>query len=97
MKAGERGESPPGTTDEIAAQAAEEILGPNPFVGLRPQDVLAAAGQIGAQAFRQPALVLEQEAALARDLLSVLSGDAKLAPMPGDKRFRESAPRDTPV
>jgi polyhydroxyalkanoate synthase len=96
MKAGERNESAPSAPDEIAAQAAEEILGPNPFIGLRPQDILAAAGQIGAQAFRQPALVLEQEAALARDLLSVLSGNAKLAPLPGDKRFMDSAWRDNP-
>jgi polyhydroxyalkanoate synthase len=44
MTAGERDESPLGAPDEVAAQAAEEILGPNPFVGLRPQDVLAAAG-----------------------------------------------------
>ena len=51
-------------TDDLAASAAEGMLGPNPFVGLRPSDILATAQQIGAQALRQPALVLEQEAAL---------------------------------
>jgi polyhydroxyalkanoate synthase len=96
MKAGERSQTPPGAPDEVAAQAAEEILGPNPFIGLRPQDILAAAGQIGAQALRQPALVLEQEATLARDLLSVLSGNANLPVAQGDKRFADSAWRDNP-
>jgi poly[(R)-3-hydroxyalkanoate] polymerase subunit PhaC len=85
-----------GAPDEIAARAAEEMLGPNPFIGLRPQDILEAARQIGAQALRQPTLVLEQEAALARELLSVLAGNAKLAPPQGDKRFADSAWRDNP-
>jgi len=51
-----------GASDDVAAKAAEEILGPNPFVGLRPRDVLATAGTVGAQAVKQPLLLLEQEA-----------------------------------
>jgi polyhydroxyalkanoate synthase len=94
MKHGERDPTQPDAPDEVSAQAAEQILGPNPFIGLRPQDIFAAARQIGEQAFRQPALVLEQEAALARDLLSVLAGNATLSPLPGDKRFADSAWRD---
>ena len=94
MKTGERDQTPPDAPDEVSAQAAEQILGPNPFIGLRPQDILAAARQIGEQALRQPALVLEQEGALARELLSVLAGNAKLAPPPGDKRFTDSAWRE---
>src|SRR5256885_2897796 len=96
MNRGESRGPPLGAPDEIAARASEEILGPNPFVGLRPQDIFAAAHQIGAQALRQPTLVLEQEAALARELLSVLSGNAKLDPPQGDKRFTDSAWRDNP-
>jgi polyhydroxyalkanoate synthase len=77
--------------DDIAACAAEGMLGPNPFVGLRPRDIMAAAQQIGAQALRQPALLVEQEAALARDLMAVLSGKADCAPPQGDKRFTDPA------
>ncbi|HEX4599328.1 MAG TPA: alpha/beta fold hydrolase [Burkholderiaceae bacterium] len=94
MKTGQRDQAPPAAPDEVSAQAAEQILGPNPFIGLRPQDIFAAARQIGEQALRQPALVLEQEAALARELLSVLAGNARLSPLPGDKRFTDSAWRD---
>ena len=65
--------------DDISASATEGMLGPNPFVGLRPCDILATAQQIGAQAVRQPALLVEQEAALVRNLLAVLGGNAKSA------------------
>jgi polyhydroxyalkanoate synthase subunit PhaC len=80
----------------VAAQATEGILGPNPFIGLRPQDVLETVGNIGGQALKQPMLVLEQQAGLARDLISVLSGNAEIAPSGGDKRFVDSAWKDNP-
>jgi polyhydroxyalkanoate synthase len=84
-------------TDDLAASAAEGMLGPNPFVGLRPSDILATAQQIGAQALRQPALVLEQEAALVRELIAVLYGGARdgaQASPQRDKRFADPAWRD---
>ncbi|OAJ55070.1 class II poly(R)-hydroxyalkanoic acid synthase [Paraburkholderia ginsengiterrae] len=80
--------------DELAASAAEGMLGPNPFVGLRPADILATAQQISTQALRQPALVVEQEAALVRDLIAVLGGSAPFTPPPGDKRFTDPAWQD---
>ncbi|WP_420814642.1 alpha/beta fold hydrolase [Paraburkholderia susongensis] len=70
------------------------MLGPNPFVGLRPRDVLATAQQIGAQAFRQPALLVEQEAKLVRELIAVLSGNGEGTPPAADKRFGDPAWRD---
>ena len=96
MTTGKHKEPGTGAPDEVAARAAEGMLGPNPFVGLRPQDIVSAVQQIGAQAVRQPGLVLEQEAALARELISVLSGNAKTAVPQGDKRFTDSAWRDNP-
>ena len=77
--------------DDLAASAAEEMLGPNPFVGLRPCDIVATAQQIGAQALRQPGLVMEQEAALARELFGLFSGNAESTPPKGDKRFTDAA------
>jgi polyhydroxyalkanoate synthase subunit PhaC len=77
--------------DDLAASAAEGMLGPNPFVGLRPTDILATAQQISTQAMRQPTLVLEQEAALVRDLIAVLGGSAPFSPPQGDKRFTDAA------
>jgi polyhydroxyalkanoate synthase len=85
-----------GGAEDVAAQASEGILGPNPFIGLRPRDILETVGNIGGQAIKQPMLVLEQEATLARDLISVLSGNAEIAPPRGDKRFLDSAWKDNP-
>ncbi|GJH16394.1 alpha/beta fold hydrolase [Caballeronia novacaledonica] len=79
--------------NDLVHSATEGMSGPNPFVGLRPCDVVATARHIGAQAWRQPALIVEQEAALVRDLIAALSGDAPGAPQ-SDKRFADVAWRD---
>jgi poly[(R)-3-hydroxyalkanoate] polymerase subunit PhaC len=78
----------------LADQATEGMLGPNPFIGLQPQDILASLQAIGEQAVQHPTLVLEQEAALVRDLISVLAGKSELAPRQGDKRFGDDAWKD---
>ncbi|MGF6720992.1 polyhydroxyalkanoate synthase [Paraburkholderia sp. GAS41] len=77
--------------DDLAASAAEGMLGPNPFVGLRPCDIVATAQKIGAQALRQPALVVEQEAAWVRELFGLFADGAESAPPKGDKRFTDAA------
>ena len=79
------------TPDALAAGAADSMLGPNPFVGLRPQDLVETAKQICAQAVQHPALLLGQEATLARQLLSIMAGCAPSQPVQGDKRFLDPA------
>ncbi len=87
----------------IAPRAAESIdrtpdlmAGPNPFVGLRPEDLVSTAQQIGAQCLQEPVLVLEQQAQLAQDLVSVLDGSAPL-PSARDRRFGDPAWQDNPL
>ncbi|MCY1279272.1 Poly(3-hydroxyalkanoate) polymerase subunit PhaC [compost metagenome] len=72
------------------------LAGPNPFVGIRPEDFITAAQQIGAQCMQEPVLVLEQQAQLTHDLVSVLDGSA---PMPSarDRRFGDDAWRENPL
>jgi polyhydroxyalkanoate synthase len=82
--------------DEIASDAAEGMLGPNPFIGLRGRDMLASARDIAGQAVKNPMLLLEQEAALARDLISVVAGNSELAPELADKRFQDPAWKSNP-
>ena len=79
---------------ELADRATGGMTSLNPFVGVRPCDILATAQQIGAQAIRHPVLLLEQEAALARELVSIFSGNAASMPPQGDKRFADAAWRD---
>src|SRR5277367_5159302 len=82
--------------NDLAASAAEGMLGPNPFVGLRWRDVLASSRKIGVQAVKQPVLLLEQEAVLARELISVLAGQSELDVGKGDKRFADPAWQTNP-
>jgi polyhydroxyalkanoate synthase len=82
---------------DLVNQAAEGILGPNPFIGLRPGDILASLQEIGQHAVQHPTLVIEQEAALVRDLISILSGQSDLAPVQGDKRFGDAIWKENPL
>jgi polyhydroxyalkanoate synthase subunit PhaC len=82
--------------EDVAAQAAEEVLGPNPFIGLRPADIFAALSEVGEQALKAPLATWQQEAGLARALFSVLTGTADIAPAKGDKRFADPAWNDNP-
>lgn len=81
----------------LAEQAAESMLGPNPFIGLRLEDIVASFKAIGQQAFQDPKLLIEQEAALVRDLISVMAGQSELAPPKGDKRFVDPAWQTSPL
>jgi len=82
----------PDTIDDCVPAMA----GPNAFVGLRPEDLVSTAQQIGAQCVQEPALLLEQQTQLANDLLSVLDGSAS-APATRDRRFGDLAWQDNPL
>jgi len=82
--------------DDVAGEAAEVMLGPNLFIGLRQEDLLGTVAQICSHAVSQPDLLLKQAAALLRDLISVLSGNGAIAPPQGDKRFTDLAWKDNP-
>jgi polyhydroxyalkanoate synthase len=60
--------------EEVATQAAEEMLGPNPFVGLRPSDLVASLTDLGRQVFQAPMMALRHETQLASTLFSVVTG-----------------------
>ncbi|MBU3030982.1 PHA/PHB synthase family protein [Paracoccus marinaquae] len=81
---------------DLAEQATESILGPNPFIGLQPQDVFASYQALGRQVTENPQLLVEQEGALIRDLIAVLAGTSDLAPVKGDKRFSDESWQDNP-
>src|SRR6185369_2537660 len=81
----------------LAAAASEGMLGPNPFVGLRVEDLVAAVRKLAHKLSQNPLLVLEQELALVPELASVLAGRSQLAPAAGDKRFQDEAWRTNPL
>jgi polyhydroxyalkanoate synthase len=75
--------------------AAESMLGPNPFIGFRPQDIAAAFGELAGQALRRPMTLLEQEATLLRELVAIASGRSQLSAA-GDRRFSDPAWQENP-
>ena len=81
----------------LAEQATEGMLGPNPFVGLRAEDIVASFRAIGEQAIQNPMLVVEQEAGLIRELIAIMAGRSELAPPKGDKRFGDPAWQESPL
>jgi polyhydroxyalkanoate synthase subunit PhaC len=81
----------------LAEQATEGMLGPNPFVGLRAEDIVASFRAIGEQALQNPTLVVEQEAGLIRELIAIMAGRSELAPQKGDKRFGDPAWQESPL
>ncbi len=60
-------------------------------------DIIASVRQLAGKAAANPMLVIEQEAALARELASVLAGRSTLAPAPGDRRFQDQAWKSSPL
>ncbi|CAG9166178.1 Poly(3-hydroxyalkanoate) polymerase subunit PhaC [Cupriavidus laharis] len=74
---------------------APAVTGPNPFVGMRPEDLMSTAQQIGAQCVQEPTLLLEQQTRLAQDLMAVVDGSAP-APTTRDRRFGDPAWQDNP-
>jgi len=80
----------------MAGAASEAMLGPNPFIGLRAQDIVESAQRLATQAVNHPMLVIEQEAALTRELIAVLAGRSEIAPAATDKRFADEAWKANP-
>lgn len=75
----------------VAEQAVEGILGPNPFFGLRMEDVLNSFQTVGREMMHQPQLAMEEQARLMRELMWIMSGQSDLAPEKGDKRFADDS------
>ena len=86
-----------GYSEQLIEHVTEGMLGPNPFIGLRPQDIAAVLRELAQQALERPALLLEQEVALLRELMAIASGSSELSATPGDKRFTDPAWRENPL
>jgi len=77
-------------SNELEIRASEVILGPNPFVGLRREDILETVIAIAKQSLKQPGLFFEQQAKLAHELYLVMLSASPLKPAAGDKRFADA-------
>lgn len=89
METGNHPVADPDGTQELVDSATDGILGPNPFIGFRPEDIVAALQEFASQVGQHPAMVLEQQAAFLRECIGIMAGSSKLSPAPGDKRFAD--------
>jgi poly[(R)-3-hydroxyalkanoate] polymerase subunit PhaC len=83
--------------ERFAQSVVGALLGPNPFVGFTGQDVLRVIRWIGEHLVTQPVVVMEQQAAVVRELIGVLAGQSTLAPEPGDRRFQDPTWSTSPL
>ena len=82
--------------EKLGERTSREILGPNPFIGFRGEDIMATAGALAKEAAAHPTLLLEQQANLVREVTQVFAGQSELKPDPKDKRFKDEAWTDNP-
>jgi len=70
-----------------ANDAAEQILGANPLLGIDREELLAAGKRLLRLMTINPQAVIEEHLAFARDLAEIAMGNSKIAPDPRDRRF----------
>jgi polyhydroxyalkanoate synthase len=70
-----------------ANDAAEQILGANPLLGIDREELLAAGKRLVRLMTINPQILIEEHIALGRALLDIATGNSKIAPDPRDRRF----------
>jgi polyhydroxyalkanoate synthase subunit PhaC len=83
--------------ENVAESAVGALLGPNPFVGFTGEDVFRVIQWIGEHAALQPGVVMEQQAALVRELIGVQAGQSTRVPEAGDRRFQDPTWSTSPL
>lgn len=77
--------------------SAEQILGPNPFVGFRKSDLAREAGRAAALAIGRPATTVAALGDFGENMARILRGSGAPEPHPKDRRFRDPAWRENAV
>ena len=70
-----------------ASDAAEEILGANPLLGIDREELLVAGRRLLRLMTLNPQVLIEENLAFARELVAIAMGSSKVSPDPKDRRF----------
>ncbi|MFI8608801.1 alpha/beta fold hydrolase [Pseudomonas sp. NPDC077649] len=84
------------TAAELAEAAEKHTLAVTPLIGVRPRDVLGAAGSLLKAVARTPFKAGMHGGNYLRELYRIASGASALAPAPKDKRFADPAWHSNP-
>ena len=80
-------EGQPELEHAAATDAAEQILGANPLLGLDREELLAAGKRLLRLMTINPQVLIEENLSFAREVLAIAMGNSKVAPDPRDRRF----------
>jgi len=72
---------------QAATDAAEEILGANPLLGLDREELLAAGNRLLRLMTIKPQVLVKENLAFARELIEIAMGRSKVLPDARDRRF----------
>jgi polyhydroxyalkanoate synthase len=81
------GANDPVLEDAAASEAAEQILGANPLLGVDQHEILDSAQRLLRLLAIRPQVLLEENLLLARELGAVIAGNSSITPDPKDRRF----------
>jgi polyhydroxyalkanoate synthase len=70
-----------------ATDAAEQILGANPLLGIDREELLAAGKRLLRLMTLSPQVLIEENLAFGRELLAIAMGNSRIAPDTRDRRF----------
>jgi polyhydroxyalkanoate synthase len=70
-----------------ARDAAEQILGANPLLGIDREELMTAGRRLLRLMTLNPQVLIEENLAFGRELLAIAMGHSKIAPDPRDRRF----------
>lgn len=77
--------------EQIADEASENTLALNPLVGMRTEDLMAAAGTVMKALASQPQLLAQQWLSFAGEFGKIVTGQSEIAADPKDRRFADPA------
>ena len=80
-------EGQPELEHAAATDAAEQILGANPLLGLDREELLVAGRRLLRLMTLNPQVLIEENVAFARELLAIAMGQSKISADPRDRRF----------
>ena len=83
--------------NDLREQAAQNTLAANPLVGVRLEDILDSARLLVGQMLSSPVVAAREYLRLLGELGRIATGGSELAPDAKDKRFADSAWKDSAI
>lgn len=84
-------------SEDTATTATENIMGPNPMIGLQGEDFVSVVKQITKGAITSPKKTISSMINLGKNITEILKGESQIQPAKGDRRFGDNTWQSNPV